>query len=132
MSTDLKFIDRILPNSNVLLAENVKFPMKYFVDLHNSVKSFNDYNFKGARIPLAHNSINVAKFRQLLSEFEYPYIHIMQYVEFSFPLGLKDDAYLEPNVRNHSSAYSFYPYVDKFIASDLENVGVLRVLGCSW
>ena len=76
--------------------------MQYFVDLHNLVKSYNDYNFKGARIPLAHNSINVAKFRQLLSEFEYPYIHIMQCIEFGFPLGLNYGAYLEPNAKNHS------------------------------
>ena len=122
--TNLKFVDRILPQPCVSLVENVTFPMQYFVDLHNLVKSYNDYNFKGARIPLAHNSINVAKFRQLLSEFEYPYIHIMQYIEFGFPLGLNYDAYLEPNVKNHSSAYSFYPYVDKFISSELENIGV--------
>ena len=96
--------------------------------MHNFVKSFGVHNYRGARIPLAHNNINVATFRDYLIKFKYPQIHIMQFVEFGFPLGLWSEAYLEPTTRNHSSAYSHYSFVDKFIdfrASLTNNVEAL-------
>ena len=38
--------------------------------------------------------------------------------------GQWTDSYLVPNTANHSSAYSYYSYVDKFIESELEKVGI--------
>jgi hypothetical protein len=59
-----------------------------------------------------------------LTKFSYPHIHILQYVEFGFPLGLWSNAYLEPSTKNHSSSYSYFSYVDKFVESELDKLGV--------
>ena len=117
-------MDRSLPPSKCVFEENLLFPKSYFIDLHKAVKVHNVHNYKGARIPLAHNGINVGKFRELLTKFSYPHIHILQFVEFGFPLGLWTDAYLEPSTNNHSSAYSYYSYIDKFVETELSKLGV--------
>ena len=119
----LFFIDRILPPI-ASFAEHESFTMSYFVQLHKSVKAYNVHNYQGARIPLKHNNIKVDIFRSYLSKFNYPHIHILQFVEFGFPLGLWTDAYLEPCKRNHSSAYSFYTFLDEFINSEISKVGL--------
>jgi len=106
------------------LDENKNFSKSYFVDLHNYVSSFGVPNYKGARIPLAHNNIIVSKFRDYLTKFEYPHSHLLQSIEFGFPLGLWTDAYLMPCSKNHSSAYSHFSFVDKFISTELENLGL--------
>ena len=124
LSSDLNFIDRKLPESHFPLVENTNFSMNYFVELHNAVRSFGVHNYKGARIPLAHNNINVESFRFYLNKFEYPHSHLLQFVEFGFPLGLWTDAYLVPCTKNHSSSYSHYSYVDKFVSSELEKTGL--------
>ena len=59
ISDDLTFTDRVLPVTDRSLHENKDFPMSYFLDLHSRVKSFGTHNYKGARIPLSHNNINV-------------------------------------------------------------------------
>ena len=76
------FYDRILPKTDCSLVENSHFPKSYFIDLHNAVKSYGVHNYRGARIPLAHNNIDVMKFRQYLSKYEYPNIQLLQFVEF--------------------------------------------------
>ena len=81
-------------------------------------------NYRGARIRLEHNNINVDSFRSLLTKYSYPHMHLLQYVEFGFPLGLWSDAYLEPATRNHSSAYTYYTYLDKFVETELEKLGM--------
>ena len=91
------FTDRLLPTNVYSFNENENFSQSYFIELHNAVKIYNVSNYKGARIPLRHNNINVDIFRSYLSKFSYPHIHILQYVEFGFPLGLWTDAYLEPS-----------------------------------
>ena len=102
----LKFSDRILPSTDCKLTEHSTFSKSYFVNLHNSVKMHGVHNYRGARIPLAHNNIKVENFRSLLTKFGYLHIHILQFIEFGFPLGLWSDAFLEPSVKNHSSAYT--------------------------
>ena len=124
VTSNLTFSDRLLPHTDRMFREHTKFSKQYFVELHNFVKSFGVHNYRGARIPLAHNNINVATFRDYLIKFKYPQIHIMQFVEFGFPLGLWSEAYLEPTTRNHSSAYSHYSFVDKFIEVELEKLGM--------
>ena len=118
------FQDRCLPKTSCVLSENTDFPMQYFVDLHNAVKLHGVHNYRGARIPLAHNNIIVEKFRYYLKKFDYPNIHILQFLEFGFPLGLWTDAYLQPNDKNHSSAYSYYSFVDKFLETELAKNGI--------
>ena len=118
------FTDRLLPTNLYLYKENKSFPKSYFIELHNAVKVYNVSNYKGARIPLKHNNINVDIFRSYLSKFSYPHIHVLQYVEFGFPLGLWTDAYLEPSTKNHSSSYSYHSYIDKFIDTELCKTGL--------
>ena len=124
VSKDLCFKDRLLPGATLIFDEHKVFPMTYFVNLHNLVKTYGVHNYKGARIPLAHNNINVDNLRSLLMKYRYPHLHILQFVQFGFPLGLWSDAYLEPCVKNHSSAYSYYRFVDKFVVTELEKLGL--------
>ena len=51
-------------------------------------------------------------------------MHILQYVEFGFPLGLWTDAYLEPSTKNHSSSYSYHSFIDKFVDTELSKAGL--------
>ena len=124
VSDTLVFMDRSLPPTKCIFQEHSSFSKSYFVDLHKAVKLYDTHNYKGARIPLAHNNINVNKFREYLIKFAYSHIHILQFVEFGFPLGLWTDAYLEPSTKNHSSAYSYHSYVDKFVETELDKLGV--------
>ena len=122
LTNKLNFTDRQLPVTNCNFTEHSQFTKLYFVNLHNAVKSCGTNNYRGARIPLAHNNINVDKFRDLLTKFGYPHIHILQFIQYGFPLGLWSDAFLEPSTKNHSSAYSYFTYVDKFIESELNSL----------
>ena len=124
ISEKITFTDRLLPTNVYSFNENENFSQSYFIELHNAVKIYNVSNYKGARIPLRHNNINVDIFRSYLSKFSYPHIHILQYVEFGFPLGLWTDAYLEPSTKNHSSSYSYYSFIDKFIKTELCKTGL--------
>ena len=45
-------------------------------------------------------------------------------MEYSFPLCLWTDAFLEPSTKNHSSAYSYHTYVDKFVKTELSKLGM--------
>ena len=124
ITENLQFMDRILPSTNCKLVEHPVFNRAYFLDLQKSVKLYDTNNYRGARIPLKHNNINVESFRNYLIKFSYPHSHIMQYVEFGFPLGLWSDAYLEPATRNHSSSYSYFSFLDSFVESELANLGL--------
>lgn len=48
----------------------------------------------------------------------------MQFIEFGFPLGLAQDSVLEPSLKNHSSAYHFHTYIDKFVAREISEKGL--------
>ena len=124
ITDSLKFMDRLLPRTDSIFAEHSVFNRAYFLDLHRTVKLYDTNNYRGARIPLQHNNILVESFRSYLIKFAYPHMHIMQFVEYGFPLGLWSDAYLEPATRNHSSAYSYYSYLDKFVESELSDLGL--------
>ena len=118
------FHDKLLPQPSFkLIPDNLQFDKEYYVDLHLKVSSFNTYNHLGARIPLKHSSINISKFRALLPS-DYDDKVILQYLEFGFPLGLKEDFLLKPILKNHSSAYEYYTYVDKFVSNELEKGGM--------
>ena len=120
----IKFLDRSLPPTQCVHSEHSTFNRAYFLELHERVKIYDTNNYRGARIRLEHNNINVDVFRSHLTKYSYPYMHLMQYVEFGFPLGLWTDAYLEPATRNHSSAYSYYTYLDSFVETELAKLGM--------
>ena len=118
------FMDRLLPPTNCNFVENSTFSREYFLNLQKAVKVFNVSNYKGARIPLQHNNINVSNFRYYLTKFSYPHIHVLQYMEYGFPLGLWSDSFLSPCEKNHSSSYSFYTHIDEFVETELEKLGL--------
>ena len=124
VTSTVKFTDRLLPPTKCNFIEHSTFTKQYFVNLHNAVKLSGVHNYRGARIPLKHNNINVDQFRAYLTRFSYPHIHILQFVEFGFPLGLWSDAFLEPSVKNHSSAYTYHTFVDEFVETELAKLGV--------
>ena len=118
------FHDKLLSDPNIrLIPDKLQFNKDYYVNLHLNVSSFNNYNHLGARISLKHSSINISKFRTLLP-LDYDDKVILQYLEFGFPLGLQEDFILKPILKNHSSAYDFYSYVDKFVRNELEKGGM--------
>ena len=120
------FIDKVLPPSSVELAQDVMFPLEYFVALHRLVSaSGTTYpadtpNHLGARIPLRHTKLNIPRWRHHLIGYEGA--ELVQLLEFGFPIGLEDNSRqsLVPSLQNHGSSYQFYTYLDKFLAAGLE------------
>ena len=88
LTESLTFLDRELPPSTFDFTESDDFTRQYFVNLHENVKKFGVHNYRGARIPLKHNNIKVEELRSLLFRFNYQDIHILQFIEFGFSLGL--------------------------------------------
>ena len=124
ITSNQKFTDRKLPPTSCNLVEHPIFNRAYFLDLHQRVKVFDTNNYSGARIRLEHNNIKIDTFRQLLMKHTYPHMQLCQFVEYGFPLGLWSEAYLEPATRNHSSSYSYYSYLDKFVETELAKLGM--------
>ena len=116
------FVDRILPGK-ITFETNKTFPVKYFTDLHNKIRASGTYNHLCARIPLEHNNLKVEEFRNLLGN-NYSDLAVCQLIEFGFPLGLSPDSRLEPTLKNHSSSYEYFEYVDNFVASELRDLGI--------
>ena len=121
----LIFVDKHLPDNTLFSPFNANqdFPPEHFSNLHNHIKSFNVYNHLGARVKLPHSKINVSKFLEYLPT-DYDDLVVLQYLDFGFPLGLVEDFVLVPNVRNHSSSYEFYSYVDKFVMKEIKASGI--------
>ena len=113
-----EFTDKVLPPPSADVCHNLDFPPEYFLDLHNRVRLGGTYNFAGARIPLQHSGINVAKFRDMLKDYED--IGILQFLEFGFPIGLAQDFKLQPCTQNHSSSYEYFTYLDEFMKKEIE------------
>lgn len=119
------FIDRILPPLQNDFTANQKFPADYFSALHSIVNAASSYypegtpNHRGARVPLQHTGLNMEKWRSYL--IGYNCIEICQYLEFGFPIGLQTDPNPElvPSLRNHSSAYQYFKWIDEFIQTGL-------------
>ena len=120
------FHDRKIPSSIDHFGnfqENLAFPKDYFVNLHKCVKSYDNYNYAGARLKLEHCKINVNKFRVLLPS-DFDDLGLLQYLEYGFPLGLNDDYMLQPVLKNHSSSYDYFTHIDKFVQTELDQGGL--------
>ena len=104
------FLSRIIPHS--------RFSSEYFTALHSIVAApginypAGTYNFQGARIPLAHTNLNIQKWRELLES--YPKKDLVDKLEFGFPIGTSENPDLEPTLKNHSSSYMYFSWLDKF------------------
>ena len=116
------FVDKLLPPPSEELSQNQEFPSSYFVDLHCKVKLGGTYNFAGARVKLKHVKINVAKFRELLGDYDDS--GVLQYLEFGFPLGLAQEFELLSCTQNHTSAYEFYTSIDAFMKKEIQLGGI--------
>ena len=116
------FADKVLPPSSSEVCHNQEFPPEYFLDLHRRVRSGGTYNFAGARIPLRHSGIDVAKFRNLLKDYEDN--EILQFIEFGFPIGLSQDFELKSCIQNHSSSYEYFTYLDEFMMKEIAMRGI--------
>ena len=120
------FVDKVLPSTSVPLTQNLDFPTDYFTALHKVTSapglSFPAFtpNYLGARIPLRHTRLNIPRWRHHLVGYEDA--HIVQFLEFGFPIGLSEETpvALVPSLRNHGSAYKFFTYLDEFISTGLQ------------
>ena len=133
------FIDKVLPRAEVCFDMDPNFSVDYFVALHRLVVSQGvDYpygtpNYMGARVPLVHSRLKIQNWREYLKD--YPYNEIVQFLEFGYPLGLVIDPVLEPSLKNHSSAYLFFQFVDEFFSKGLsrkEICGPFRTPPFEW
>ena len=132
LSKDYLFIDKVLPQPEVSLDVNPQFPVSYFVDLHKRTSApgargqyswqAGTPNYLGARVPLLHTTFNLDKWREHLIGYGSP--EIVQNLEFGFKLGLQDFPDLSPALRNHGSAYQYFPWLDKFFADSVQKGGV--------
>ena len=123
---NMVFKDRILPRSQHEAIPNLQYSMDYFVAL-SSMSSSSGHswpagtpNYCGARIKLAHSSLNIARWRHYLVGYSEP--EIAWYLEYGFPLGLQDDPapVLVSAQTNHGSSYQYYTSIDKFIKTGLQ------------
>ena len=121
------FMSRIIPHP--------RFTKDYFTVLHKLVAAPGSsypgmtYNFKGARIPLAHTKLNIPKWRELLAT--YPKEDLVDKLEFGFPIGTTDGPDLEPAMKNHSSSYMFFSWLDKFCVKEVQKCGLTGPFGHS-
>ena len=108
-----------LQQSNpVYFNSNDEFPLAYFVNLHKYVKSFNAYNYCGARVPLAHSKLNINNWRQSLVG--YHDTELCDFLEFGWPLGVDPSVELESTLRNHPSSFQFSQEMDAFIVKQIK------------
>ena len=120
------FVDKKLPYSSSNIAPNPNFPIDYFMSMHQAVISDNiNYspgtpNHCGARVTLRHSRLKIDNWRRLLMGYENA--HIVQFLEFGFPLGLSEspETNLESSLQNHGSSYQYFDFMDKFIATGLD------------
>ena len=120
------FVDKILPPSAHIVQEDEVFSAAYFIDLHKKVRLSGTYNFAGAQVELAHSRINVDLFRQKLEDYDDKVV--CQFLQYGFPLGLAQEVYLEPCLKNHQSAYLYFSYIDKFLHKEVTKFGVVGPL----
>ena len=115
-----RFLERVVPHS--------RFDPGYFLSLNKLVSApghnypANTYNFRGARIPLVHTQLNIPKWKELLAS--YPKADIIEKLEFGFPIGIGPEPELEPTLKNHSSSYLYYSWVDKFCVKEISKCGM--------
>ena len=119
------FMSRIIPHD--------RFSSDYFTVLHSLVAApassypAGTYNFEGARIPLAHTKLNIPKWKELLAS--YPKKDLVEKLEFGFPIGTTDGPDLEPAMKNHSSSYMYFSWLDKFCVKEVQKCGLTGPFG---
>ena len=118
-------MDKKLPPLDVPVTPNSRFNEDYFTSLSLITSApgpswrAGTPNHLGARVPLLHTDLNIELWRKHLIGYED--IEICQFLEFGFPVGLSAEppAKLVSATRNHGSAYSYFPWIDKFLMSSI-------------
>ena len=131
------FVDKYLPDPEPVflsrLAPHSRFTPEYFTALHSLVAApgpdypANTYNFRGARIPLVHTKLNIPKWKELMED--YPKKDLLEKLEFGFPIGTLANPELEPCLKNHSSSYLYYSWLDKFVFKEIRECGLTGPFG---
>ena len=127
------FTDKVLPGTDHHLEVNKVFTADYFSALHQITAApgyrldgtpypADTPNHIGARVSLPHTKLKLDRWRYHL--IGYVNAELTQYLEYGFPLGLADSAVLESQKRNHGSAYMWFSWVDKFIATEVTKCGM--------
>ena len=93
-----KQIPRKIDNLISDFTENSVFTKDYFVNLHYLVAETGNYNYAGARVELPHNRLRVDRFRDLLPK-NFDDLAVLQFMQFGFALGLKEDYVFRPSLR---------------------------------
>ena len=126
------FRDKALPESDPTflynICQNQPFSPGFFVDLYQRVNRpglnypRGTYNFRGARISLTHTKLKIPVWRQYLAD--YFRKDLVEYLEFGFPIGVDPEGLTDPCLKNHSSSYMFFSYLDKFCKKEIVNGGI--------
>ena len=96
---DQVFVDRKLPPAQNSLSPHARFDQNYFITLSNLVSAAGPTwaagtpNHLGARLRLMHTELKLDLWRKHL--IGYQDIELCQYLEYGFPLGLRDDPAVE-------------------------------------
>jgi len=92
------------------------------IKLHEEVATHGNLpNFIGARRPVNSN-LNIHTWRTLLENYEHR--HIVDYLEFGWPINIQSESYIPPSVlhpRNHKSATLYASHVDQFISEECQH-----------
>ena len=123
---NMLFVDRKLPPPEILPSPQTQYNCEYFTALSMLTSAAGPTwpagtpNHLGARVKLVHTELNMEAWRKHL--IGYDDIEICQLLEYGFPVGIRTDppAKLVSASRNHGSAYTFYPWIDKFVATGVD------------
>ena len=119
------FLSKLIPNP--------LFSPQYFTELHHLVAApgldypAGTYNLRGARISLAHTSLNIPSWREHMAG--YFRSDLVDYLEYGFPIGVDPDGHTEPTLKNHSSSYMFFSHMDKFCLKEISKAGLTGPFG---
>ena len=96
------------------------------LDVAAVIKNSGVPNYQAARIPIV-SDLNLAKWRDILTDFPYP--KLLDYLTFGFPLSLRHpDSLVNKHVKNHFSAIQYPDQVKKYIDKELSHGAILGPL----
>ena len=57
-------------------------------------------------------------------------MELVDFLEYGFPVGVDPDDPTKPSLKNHSSSYMYYTYLDKFCVKEVSKAGMTGPLKC--
>ena len=80
------------------------------------------FNFRAARIPLP-SALRISRWRSALRGYKDQ--HIVEYLEYGWPIGINRDAALRSHMGNHPSARAHQADVEHYVATELSHRALL-------